>query len=193
MFELVPSAAGRSSASYAASASARESRISSSISAAEAPGRRGGRWTGAGGGGTFGVGVRLAVGAAVGARRTSRRLHVNGSVNWEELSSSPGRTTLLPLQPATQAMEVEDVSTSKPLRRLIRPVCRCWSTILTVRYHLFSANDTRMIPERCHVLRSRVRVERIHIARGTSISDEVRASREEGAKGHVNVPKDVEW
>ena len=193
MFALVLRAAGRSSASYAASASARESRISSSISAAEAPGRRGGRCVGAGRGGTFGVGMRLAVGAAVGARRTSRRLQVNESVKWEELASSPSRTALLPLLPATQAMEVEDVPTSKPLRRLIRPVCRCWSTILTVRYHLFSANDTRMIPERCHVLRSRVRVERIHIARGTSISDEVRASREERAEGHVHVPKDVEW
>ncbi len=108
---------------------------------------------------------------------------------------SPSRTTLLPLQPAPQTMKVKDMPTTQLLRRVIRSgyldVSIPFRLPRYANHHLLPTDDARLIAQPLHLFSRSIGVESVHIPRGSTISDQVAASGEEGSKGHVDVSEDV--
>lgn len=116
-----------------------------------------------------------------------------------QLSGLPCRTALLPLQPCTQAMEVEDVPASELLRGLVRARthfgrnrCRLSRRDWIPRYHLLAADDARLITVPIEVRSSSVRIENIHVSGRPTVSNEITASSNERAEGKVHVAQDVQ-
>jgi hypothetical protein len=120
----------------------------------------------------------------------------------------------LSLEPALEAVEVEDVTTRKLLRSFVRSSlsgsrsryrcrrrCCGWLsfsrwTRLSLRQsilHILSTNDASLVPHLIHFLPRCVRIERIHVLRGESIATKISDSEEEGTESEIDVAEDVEW
>lgn len=59
--------------------------------------------------------------------------------------------------------------------------------------HFFPADNARFVSLPLHLLGCGVCVLRIHVPRCTTVAHQILTTGKEGATGHVDVPKDVEW
>jgi len=122
-----------------------------------------------------------------------RRLLVRVARVAEHVAAAGG-TALLPLEPAAETVEVEDMSARELFRRLVRPVVRWLALVGTrgaARNHLLAADDAGRVAELRELLGCRVRVQLVHIARGASIPHQVGAAGDKAAQGHVHVADNV--
>lgn len=134
--------------------------------------------------------------------------------------NAPRRAALLTLEPAAQAVEVEDVPARQLLRRVVRARPRRLDRLLRVIHrrrwlrggfgrrsrvgrwrcfsrrwaelHVFAADDARLVGHGVHLFAGRVRVQRVHVARRLAEAAEVAHFEEERAQRDVDVAEDVE-
>ncbi len=104
-----------------------------------------------------------------------------------EDGSAAGGASLLPLEPAAQAPEMQDVST----RQLLWFVCINFdASALRNEHHLLTANNTH--PISLDVAFQRIRIPLVHARRRLFEPDKVPDLCDKGAKGDVEVADDVQ-
>ena len=86
---------------------------------------------------------------------------------------------------------MEDVSADQLLRRIIRSTISAPVFPRRSDDQLLPADDTRLVAQPLHLLDRCVRIQRVHVPRRTSVSDEIATTREERSESHVDVAEDV--
>jgi hypothetical protein len=156
--------------------------VASGVAAASA------RTAGVGCGTVAGIGTcpGCVAGIVVGCvSNTVRRLYHKISNHPSRLTlNSPSGTTLLPLQPTLQAMQMENMSTPQLFRRIVhRPCFACRSRL--PRHHILSTDNTTSPSQAINLRLRRIRVSRVHVSCCAAVLDEVKTLCRKGSEGEV--------
>lgn len=156
--------------------------VASGVAAASARTMGVGCGTVAGIGTCPGCGAGIVVGCV---SNTVRRLYHKISNHPSRLTmNSPSGTTLLPLQPTLQTMQMENMSTPQLFRRIVhRP--RLARRSRFPRHHILSTDNTTSPSQAVNFRLRRIRVSRVHVPSCTAILDEVETLCRKGAEGEV--------